>query len=306
MSAPRLLLARLWAAVWLRWRLTRVKLVRLFGGRHAAVAGPDYHLTPVETPVEGLDYDDPAELPDDLIATLELTRVELLKRQPRRVRPATSRRAHRRRVASLATAAILAVGAVGTGVAALVTGSTGVPAVDRLLGIYEADVVDPGATGRSGGTTRDLQPGSSGSSTSVELVVGSRRLTSTSYVGRDGRVCSVLTDGKGATGDVVCMNRVVLAARVARDGGMVLGIEDQGDIIVLRGLVTDQLTALSGRGPSGPLDVEIGEPWSDVGGADAVRPFVATGRSDGRGLINPSDYVFRVIDDGGRSREIRP
>ena len=239
-----------------------------------------------------------------MIARLDATRNELLEAGERRAVPATSRNARRRRVASLVTVAVLGVGGVGAGAAALVTGSTGVPAVDRFLGTYEAE---PDEDNVSGGRRRAVQPDSSGDSTTVEIRLGARRLISTSYVARDGRFCTVLTDaGVEAAADVVCADRESLTARLERDGGVVIGIEDKGDTVVMRGFVRDRASTLVGRGPGGPLEVRLGGTWtppvSDVG---SVRPFVATGGSAAEGL-HSDDYVLRAIDNDGNSTEISP
>jgi len=317
MSAPRRLLAWLWAAFWVRWQLTRVKAVRLFGGRRVGVAVPDYHLAPVETPVESVDYD-PTELPAELIARLERTRAELRRPQPQLARPAISRGARRRRVASLATAAVLALGGIGAGAAALVTGSTGVPAVDRLLGIYAADVNDPGASGRSGGVTRDIQPDSSGSSTSIEVLLGSRRVVSVSYVARDGRICSALggSHGDGAGGDVACLAPGRLATRLARRDGVVLATNVMDDQVLVRGFVPARVVSLSGRGPNGSLDVRLGDAWTSKAlGVGPLKPFVALGSTSAPGssqapggvdplmLSDLDSYSFDALtDDGERLR----
>jgi hypothetical protein len=249
--------------------------------------------------VEGLDYD-AAELPAAMVAKLDAVRADLLDRsRPRVVAPESQRSVSRLRIASLVAAGVFAVGAAGAGASALVTGSTGVPAVDRLLGLYEAELGESGAG-------KDLTPGSSGASATVEVPIGSRRLVSTSYVAKDGRICSVLADSERDPGDIVCVERAPLATRLVRDGGIVVGVEDRGDTIVLRGFVTGETISLDGRGPGGPLDVSLGGEWDGVPGVDAVRPFAATGRSISDGLINPSDYVLQAVDEDGDSADITP
>jgi hypothetical protein len=305
MTAPRRLIAWLWAAVWLRWRLTQVKAGLLLGER-ATVAGIDYHLAPENVPVEGLDYD-PTELPARLTAKLETTRAELRSRAQHPTATPTRRRPRRVRVASLATAGLLALGAAGAGAAALVTGSTGVPAVDRLLGTYEAGPEDPPSTDT---TRQGLQPGSSRASTTVEVPLDGRRLLVTSYVASDGRVCSVLPSGDGSEprGDLVCIQPDLLAARLARTDGVVVGSNADGARVVIRGFVSDRVSRVTGRGPNGPVDVHLGEKW--MPGAPAtgpVRAFVAVGdvgdaggpNADPLRLANPGGYTFDGITDDG-------
>jgi hypothetical protein len=308
MSALRRLLASLWAAVWLRGRLLRIRVRRLFGGDPTTAAGNDYYLTAAETPVEGVDYD-PSELPAELAVKLDAARAELLDRarSARTGRP-DRRRARRRRSFSVATATVLTLALLGGGAAALVTGSTGVPAVDRLLGIFETELDRPAASGQAGGPGRAAQPRSSGAS-SVEAPVGSRRIVSTSYVAENGRICSVLTDEdeRQAAGDVACVTADRLAALLARDDGMVLAVVGESDGVVLRGFVAGDVTSLGGRGPGGPLDVRLGATWTpDVSGAVEVRPFVAVGDPDRDGLANPDDYALRALNDDGGSSAISP
>jgi hypothetical protein len=311
MSAQSRLLAWLSAAVWLRWRLMRLKAARLLGGRPAALAGPDYHLAPTETPVDGLDYD-PAELPDDLIARLELTRAELLDARPRRVRRAPSRSARRLRVGSLAAVGALAAGAVGAGAAALVTGSTGVPAVDRVLGIYESELDRPG----------DVRPRTNGPNIFVDVPgSGSRRLVSSAYVARDGRICTALTgaDGNAPTsvGAVACLPPSLLASHLVRDGGVAVAVSTVGDRAVVRGFVSDRVARLSGDGPGGPLEVHLSSEWlADVSGIGPMRTFVALaddalgggagGPSGTDPLLSPDlgSYVFDAVTRDGEQIRI--
>jgi hypothetical protein len=316
MSAARRRLMWLWAAVWLRWRLMRVKAPRLFGGRAVAVGGLDYHLAPAETPVEGLDYD-PGELPAQLTAKLEATRFELLERARDRAAPARPRRARRRRIAVLATAGMLGLGAVGAGAAALVTGSTGVPAVDRLLGIYEADVSEPGSSGRPGGTGRDLQPRSSGASVSVEAPLDASQIVSTSYVAKDGRVCSALADRKEnrSVGDLACIPPGALARRHE----VVLAVNIVNGQAIIRGFVSGNVTKLSGQGPQGPIDVHLGERWTpNLSGIGSLKPFLALGDpeapGDSRGpngsdplrQADPGGYTFDGVTQDGEGIRIKP
>lgn len=319
MSAARRQLMWLWAAVWLRWRLTRVKARRLFGGPAVAVGGLDYHLAPAETPVEGVDYN-AEELPAQLTAKLEAARVELLERARDRAAPARPRRARRSRIAVLATAGILGLGAVGAGAAALVTGSTGVPAVDRLLGIYEAELDGPTSSGDPRDTAQDLRPGSVGRSTSVEVRLASRRLVSTSYVSRGGEICSALAESEeDSPGHLSCPDQSLLTTGLARDDGVVLGVLVAYDRVLVRGFVVDRVTRLEGRGPNGPLDVHLGEKWTPgLPGVGSLKPFAAVGGSETPGdasglkgsdplrLANPGGYTLNGVTEAGEKIRLAP
>ncbi|HEX2160833.1 MAG TPA: hypothetical protein VHF88_03335 [Thermoleophilaceae bacterium] len=306
MSAARHLLAWLWAAIWLRWRLAQVKLRPLLeGGSALAGTGPDYHLEPAEIPVEGRDYA-PDELPADLLAKLEATRLELRGRA-RRAPSRSGRPMQWRRTAAIVAAALLGLGTVGAGATALVNGSTGVPAVDRLLGLYEAELEEPGSSGRPGGVGSDFEPRSSGSSTSVEVSLGSRQIVSTSYVARDGRVCVALTSGRDDRGDLVCLSESTLATRLDSDGAILAGILAEPDATILTGFVRGDVTDLVGRGPGGPLEVHLGRPWTpDLLGVGTLRSFLALGDPGTSGLPDPRDYVIRGQTNDGDTVNVVP
>ena len=220
MSALRQLIAALWAAVWVRWQLLALGARRVLGGRRPKIAGSGYYLAPAEIPVEGADYD-LVDLPPELAERLDAVRGELVEHArtvtTRRVR---RRRTRRRRTASLAMAALLTLAVLGAGATALVTGSTGVPAVDRLLGIYETELGKPGAAGRPGPTGRDLQPDPAFESTAVELsTTNGQRLVSTSYIANSGDICTAFRNiggsGSGQLGMRVADERR-RSARAAR------------------------------------------------------------------------------------------
>lgn len=313
MSVLRQLCAATWAAVWLRGRLLGLKLRRLFGGGRGAGAGHDHQRAAVEPPVEGVDYD-PIELPADLAARLEAMRAELLDHA--RVTAARRRRPRggRRRAASLA-AALLGLGVLAAGASALVAGSTGVPVVDRLLGVYEQGLDDPGASERSGPSGSDLQPGPTEASEPivVALADGSRVVTSF-YVARDERICAATgaANGEGSAAPLACEPYPAIAANVALHGGYVPAIGTLGAQVIVRGYMSSRVTGLSGSGPYGPLDVALGKAWTPgVPGAEPLKPFVAvgplgqTGVPDGAELqrsIELRNYAFDAMADGRRIR----
>ena len=311
MSAPRQLLAWLWAAAWLRWRLVGVKARRfLGGGPAAAVAGPGYHLAPADVPVEGVDYD-PAELPAGLAARLEDTRTELLDRARSTAARRTRRRGSRRRRAfSLATAALVTLATLGAAATALIAGSTGVPAVDRWLGIYEAALEKPKGPDRFWPGGPDVRPGPAGAGPSIEIPLsgGSRRLLVTSYVARSGDICFTFTgtDRSGVTGTIGCVTAGFLGPRLVREEGLVAGSGSAGDMGLLVGFVTTEIDRISARGPTNSLDAYLGDSWTpDVARVGSLRPFVVVDRNR-VDVVDPRDYAVRVQTGRGRPTEIRP
>lgn len=308
MSALRQLAALVWTALWLRWRLTVVKARRLVGGRPVAAAGPGYHLAPADVPVEGVDYD-VDELPPELLARLEDTRAELLDHaRSTAVRRVRRRKTRRRRTLSLATAALVTLAALGAGATALITGSTGVPEVDRLLGIYEESLQDPRAPGRNDPGGRDVRVAPAGAGPSMEIPVadGSRRVVAASYVARSADICVALTDvdGGGETGNSGCVAAALLRARLQRDGGVVSGALADREALVLVGFVTATADRVSVRAQTGPLDVRLGSSWEpDATGVGAVRTFVAV-ESGKPATVDPRKYDVRVQSGGGRFTRI--
>lgn len=315
MSALWQLLASLWAAVWLRSRLVAAKARRLFGGS-AATAGAGYYLAAAEIPVEGVDYE-LVDLPPELAARLDAARVELVD-QARGAATHGSRHggARRRRTASLVTAALVTLALLGAGATALIAGSTGVPAIDRLLGVEQSqlDSIDaprPDVAPRAGDA-------------SDPLVVpwgedGSREAVGVAYVGR---------------GDDICLS---LAAQLPDGGQRLVGGGgctpadsvwerlDTGDAFVastafgaptsITGLASEDVESIGVAGPNGPLTVELGRSWvPDLDGAMPVRMFVAVARpgsepadptpAEAAAISDPRNYrlVARLRD--GRSIEI--
>jgi len=310
MSALRQLLAWLWAAVWVRWRLAAVRARALVGGGGTpAAAGSSYYLSAGEIPVEGVDYE-PVDLPPELAARLDANRAELVEHaRSTTARRTRGRRARRRRTASLSMAALVTLAVLGAGATALVTGSTGVPAVDRLLGIYEAGLDKPGASGRRGPMGRDLRPDSSVASVSIEIAVDGRvrRIVSTSYVAEDAGVCSALAgvDG-GRSGDLVCLPPLRLVRRLNQHGGVLLVTEGPSEI-VLRGFVNGDVVQLEGTGPAGRLKTSLGDSWTtDLPGIPSLRPFVAIGERVRGRSVTGHDYVVKTVSADGSRRQVTP
>lgn len=317
MSALRQLLGAIWAAVWLRGRLVGLRLPRLFGGHRSPDAGFDFHLAAAEIPVEGVDYE-PIELPAELMARLDVTRGELLGYARDLTQRARPRRRRRGRTAALSVAALIGLGALGAGASALVSGSTGVPAVDRLLGIYEQGLDKPGASDRPGPSGSDLQPSPSKASEPIETTFpdGSRSVT-TFYVARDGQICWAVADlDGGRSGGLSCESPSVVSSGM-QDGGYVPGIGVGTSYVVVRGYVSGDVVSLSGRGPSGPLDVQLGELWTprSTPAVGPLKPFVAVAHLDVQPKLDtPAEapelhlrsYDFDAMTEDGHQILIKP
>jgi hypothetical protein len=298
MSGLRQFLPWLWAAVWLRWRIVGVKTRRLLSRRPVAAAGMGYHLAAADIPVEGVDYD-PTELPAGLAARLEETRGELLDlARSTAARRARRRRARRRRTFSLATAALVTLAVLGAGATALVTGSTGVPAVDRWLGVYEAALEKPTKPDRFGPGGQDLRPEPSGAGPSIEIPLenGSGRLVVASYVARSRDICSAVTgaDRVGDVGDISCVTPTFLRSRLQQDAGIVAAVLSDRDKVVVIGFVTAIAERVGIRAPTGLLDMHLGNRWRpEVPGVGSLRPFIALG-DDKPTVMDPRAYAIEI------------
>jgi hypothetical protein len=321
LTVLRDLLASLWAALWLHARLLGLRVRRLFGGGSVPGSGADYHLTKAETPVEGIDYD-PIDLPPELKTRLHATRADLLARVPGAADGGTRRRATRRRTASAVATSLLALGVVAAGASALVTGSTGVSAVDRVLGIYEKGAGDQEASGGPRPTTDDARPDPSRASASVNAVVADgSRVVSTSYAASSGRVCTAITDvgeldRRRVLGALPCQEPAFVADHMEQAEGYVMGASIWGDSVVVSGFVSDRFVSMtSGEGPGGPVDVVLGETWAPgLPELAPMKPFVAVGKRGDKAsqrdgdlwVLNPENYIFDATTDSGERVQIKP
>jgi hypothetical protein len=318
MSALRHMLASLWAALWLGWRMAGVRTRRLLGRRGrmtmATATGHSVYLPAAEIPVEGVGYD-LGELPADLAARLVGVRAELVgAARGTTARQVRRRKVRRRRTASLAMAALLTLAVLGAGATALMTGSTGVPEVDRLLGINQKildqrdDVLD-----RIGPTSQDLQPRSRRDSNTVETTIRAGWSTlSTAYVARSGAVCVASIQegepgGSSTAADVIgtwqCPKPKSLAEQLARDQGVVVGFRQPNDgIVILNGFVSSDVEAVTGVGRA--FAVRLGETWRPEGvDVGELRQFIAVGRVGRRGMISPAGPLLEAENTGGRRSE---
>jgi hypothetical protein len=311
-------LRRLWAAAWLRWQLVRAWLRR---DRGKAAQGYDFHLADSEVPREGVDYDS-AELPAELIEGLEATRTALRDREtpgPRSVAPTRSRRL---RTAALAAVTVVGLGVFGAGATALVTGSTGVPAVDRLLGQEAAQQAEEGKGGSAlPPGALSPEPGTDSMSLTVPFEADgiTRRITSTSYRGEYGRICSVTSTGDVDTADpragVSCGPLSPLSRKLDEQAVVVAAIKaDEG--IVIDGFTVADVEQIELTGPSGePLVVRLSAPWQPDGPDGlTLKSFLAVGanafkQDDQRAIVratDPREYSIRARLTSGKTVRIVP
>jgi hypothetical protein len=312
-NPSRRLLNALWAALWLYSQLIGVRLRRLFGSHRTPEAGPDFHLAAAQVPVEDVDYD-PDELPSDVIARLDTIRNQLLASVPSGASVHRPHRARPRRVVLVAATSLLLFGVAGAGATALVTGTTGFEAVDRVLGIYEAESQKPETLGipvpGRNGARPDLSHGRA--SVSVLTADGSS-FVATSYVAQSGEICSVVTglasrspdSEPGALNTLSCISPTELAERLDDGREYLISSAISREGVVLAGLSSGDVVSMRGRGPNGPFDVEVGERWSSgLPGLGMLTPFAGvsppgdeTSRKAGDlTILDPSQYSFERLD----------
>jgi hypothetical protein len=297
-SALRQMLAALWVSFWVRWQLLAVRARRRFGGAAPGAAGSGFYLSASEIPVEGVDYD-LAELPPELVAGLAASRRELVDRAGTGAARSQRRpRARRRRTVAVAVASLLALGVAGAGASALVNGTTGVPAVDRLLGIYEQN--------RPGG---GLQPDPAAGSVSVEMSTrDGQRFVSTSYVAEDGRVCTAVTSVEvGGRGGVTCVLPSVVGDSLERAGGLVVGAVGNFDEALLTGFVRADVVEIEGSGRNGHVRAKLGPAWSPkLGELDSLKPFLAVADRQSDRAVTGRDYEIYAVTETGDRFQIAP
>ncbi len=312
MRALRQLIGGLWAAVWLRGRLLGLRLRRVFGGRPSAEDGPDFHLAAGDPPVEGVDYE-VNELPSNVVARLDTIGTQLLA-STRSVSVHRPRRAGARRAALIAATSLLLFGAAGAGAAALVTGTTGFEAVDRVLGIYEAESQKPETLGIPVPGRNGARPDPSHGSASVSvLTADGSSVVATSYVAQSGEICSVVTglasrppdSEPGALNTLSCVAPAKLAEHLDGDREYLVSSAISGEAVVLAGLASGDVVSMRGRGPKGPFDVEVGKSWSPgLPGLGMLTPFAGvsppggetSAGAGGSSILDPTQYSFESLD----------
>jgi hypothetical protein len=72
------------------------------------------------------------------------------------------------------------------------------------------------------------------------------------------------------------------------------------------GFVTAEVDRVSVRGPTGPLDMHLGDIWApDAADVGSLRPFVAFEQGE-PAIVDPHSYLVQVQAGQRRVTEIRP
>lgn len=235
-------------------------------------------------------------------------RAELVGAAQRRT---VARRRRHRAVTTVATAMLMLVSVGGAG--AVVTGTTGVPAVDGLL--KKIDFEQEAAKG-PGGSVPAIVPGdSSSASDPLELSWGAEpeQATAVAYLSRGGPICFALakhhgegvSEARGGVRD--CVSQSTLTQRLADDTAFIAG-GSFGEVTVLDGYTAADVESLAISGPEGEFDVKLGDVWTpDLPNAQPVRAFVALADVDGIGEARGfQSYSVEARMEDGRTVEIRP
>jgi len=300
----------LWAAVWVRWELMRARRARRAAGRDRA--DDSLVLAMMAVPVEGVDYE-PLELDADLRRRLETTAADLLSAAPAVAERGASRRRPLRAAAATA-GAVLAVIAVAASASALIAGTTGVPAMDRLLGIWESGLDRDTVPDRPGLTPEDVRPSSAGPTLAYDVQDGPSG-TATSFIGASRRICMVHSFDRGTTGAPVCESPTSLGRALAADGLQAFQLDVRPAGVAIVGQVEDGVDEIRVNGPMGAMTVVLGEAWKPSGtGIGPIRPFAAVAPLGGVGSEMKrgsaasalSEYSFVVRAADGSTRTVTP
>jgi hypothetical protein len=269
-------------------------------------------------------FDEPVELTPELQARLDATRDELVGYAHRvQAKRKARRRVRRQRVLVLASTMLLTLAVAAGAASALISGSTGLAAVDRLLGIYEAGLPDPARDDRSprSRTLPNVEPRPGASTLSVAVPHGLRKAVGTVYPSVGGHLCFVLAlsyeRADKPIGGRTCTPLSHLTRGLARRPALIEGVTAL-ETAVVAGYAAADVESLSIVGPGGkPLRVRLSDPWTpDVPGARSLRVFVGTyspdlgpNGLDGRELREITDhgsYRISVRFENGRTAELAP
>lgn len=295
MRALRALLARLWLDVTL-WRVgvsermhnwldplagtdeVRYKTFKEIALENAAdslgMDVDDPYLDEDEIPEEGVDYD-PLEITPEIRDRLSADREEMIVYIERmNARTRRRRRVRRRRAAVLAAAVLMSAAAAGAAAEILLTGSTGVPAIDQVLSISEEARKPP---------LPPSTPGVDSASEPVSIPWKSQEGTSAvgvAYLSGRTDLCfslAVPDDISHVTGAgaVQCQSLAAVASALADHRFFVMTINFRRTVTIT-GVAAVNIATVEATGPMGEFETRLGPPWvPPVDGSQAVRPFVA-------------------------------
>jgi hypothetical protein len=227
-----------------------------------------------DPPVAGVDYDE-AEVSEGMGARID-ARMEEVYVFTQRVR---ERRAARRRRVGAAVAVGALVLTSGAGASALISGTTGISALDDLLALHaQHQAFSPGGPVRADRRPPHLQR----LATSVLMTTTghglARNVGAAVYRDGVGDVCFVLAapgarGSSGVSGDGGCDSPANIRRRLSTEPAYVLGTT-VNRTVVLTGFVAANVVRLSVTGPSGPLAVRLAEAPA-IGARQPFRAFIA-------------------------------
>ena len=188
---------------------------------------------------------------------------------------------------------------VGASASALIAGSTGVPAVDKLLGIWESGLERETVPDRQGVGPGEVRPAEAGPT----LVYGDQDGPAgevTSFVSRSGQVCMVHSFEGATPGTVICEAPAVTERGLGTDGLLAFRLDVAAGKVAVFGQVAPNVESVSVTGPVGPMPVELGKTWGADTVPNGMRPFVAYAPVEATGMsaLRWMSYSFEVERDG--------
>jgi hypothetical protein len=312
-NARRLIATGLWVA----WQKLRVRLSRRMDPfdietksykeialENAAEAlraegqRDDFAYPPAPEP--GVDYEE-VDVPGGMRQRMDARMAEVYVYEARQKAKATRRkRARRRRLVVVAATGVLGLTGVA-GASALIGGTTGVPAIDKLVGLYERHRPDPSRQ-PARPAVRDSGQAQPYMSTAVEVPLPGakgRSAMATAYETDGGNICIAISISRDARieqplGAVDCVVGREVAPAVAHEPTVIMGTMYVGSGLIT-GYARADVAAISGKAPIGTVDVEVSRPWlSRTPGIKPFRVFIGTTRFFGS--QPPQRVRDRLID----------
>jgi len=241
-----------------------------------------------------------------IAARLDAAKHELLLKANRMKRERDRRMAERRRRMVIVGATTLSVLVSAGATSAVIGVTTGVPAIDEILGVHQAQ--DPTRGGSiAEGSSVDPEAGSiypGAPVVDVEIPsedAAGKPLTGVGFTSLSRRLCYALPSPpeskiRGHAGTLTCQPSGFVAAGLAKNHLVLLGVTS-GTHFILSGIAGEDVESIEMRGPDGPLRVNVSQAW-DPGLPDLgqVRVFVGVVIADQAGLENDEAATNRSLD----------
>lgn len=243
---------------------------------------------------------------------IDIIRRDLLsairREEARATRLAIRRRRQRMMARAVAVITVLAGGTAGAGAAIL--GSTGVPALDRLLSVRQTKQQDSASsTSAAGGGGHERrpsidhrpQPGSVSKPIVAPWGDGTHSATYVAYLTENNEVCLAIVQTSSARARPGiprramggCQALTFLGQKLTKGPGYSVAMFRAG----VAGYTRRDVTRVAVTVPKGSLPVRLSEPWTPAPGATPIRTFVASDpppRQPKHQALSPDPRKYKV------------